>query len=191
MNPAARDDNPADAPVDSAVDAPGQPAGRGRIGRISRWIETALLAAILAAMIGLASAQVLLRGSVGGSLAWADEALRLLVLWAAMVGAVAASRDHVHLRIDFLSRFLRPGGRRTAALVTNLFAAGVSGILAWQSLRFVNGSREFGDQVLGHWPAWPFQAILPVTFALITWRYLHDCWHGFFGTSTQSDDHGP
>jgi TRAP-type C4-dicarboxylate transport system permease small subunit len=145
---------------------------RGRAERIGRWLENTLLAVVLFAMIGLAAAQVLLRGTLGSSLAWADEALRLLVLWSAMLGAVAASRDNVHLRIDLLSRFLPGAWRRATAVLVDLFAAGVSGLLAWYSWRFVAQSREFEDQVLGNWPAWPFQLVLPVAFALIAYRYL-------------------
>lgn len=149
------------------------PAGAdSRADRLGRLLENVLLGIVLLAMIGLAAAQVLLRGSMGSSLAWADEALRLLVLWSAMLGAVAATRDNVHLRIDLLSRFLPAVWRRAVAVFVEIFAAGVSALLAWYSWRFVAESREFGDQVLGNWPAWPFQAVLPVGFALIAYRYL-------------------
>ena len=144
----------------------------GRAERFGRWLENGLLALVLFAMIGLAASQVLLRSVFGGGLAWADEALRLLVLWAAMLGAIAASRDNVHLRIDLLSRFLPTAWRRWTAVVVDLFAALVSAILAWYSWRFMTQAREFEDQVLGGWPAWYFQAILPVAFALIAYRYL-------------------
>jgi TRAP-type C4-dicarboxylate transport system permease small subunit len=144
----------------------------GRAERFGRWLENALLAVALFAMIGLAATQVLMRGVFGGGLAWADEALRLLVLWAAMLGAIAASRDNLHLRIDLLSRFLSVAWRRATAVLVDLFAAAVSAILAWYSWRFVAETREFGDQVLGSWPAWAFQAILPAAFALIAYRYL-------------------
>lgn len=143
-----------------------------RAERFGRWLENALLAIVLFAMIGLAAAQVLLRGTFGSSFAWADEALRLLVLWSAMLGAIAATRDNVHLRIDLLSRFLPAVWRRAVAVLVDVFAAGVSALLAWYSWRFVAESREFEDQVLGTWPAWPFQAVLPAAFALIAYRYL-------------------
>jgi len=145
---------------------------RGRAERLGRLLENTLLAIVLFMMIGLAASQVVMRGILGSGLAWADEALRLLVLWAAMLGAIAASRDNVHLRIDLLSRFLPAGWRRVTAALVDLFAAGVSAVLAWQSWRFVAESREFGDQVLGTLPAWAFQAILPTAFVLITYRYL-------------------
>ncbi len=152
----------------------GTPAGdaAGRAERLGRWVENALLAIVLFLMIGIAASQVAMRGLLGSGLSWADEALRLLVLWAAMLGAIAASRDNVHLRIDLLSRFLPAPARRVTAALVDLFAAGVSAVLAWQSWRFVAESREFGDQVLGSLPAWTFQLILPTAFILITYRYL-------------------
>lgn len=162
---------------------PGAPAGAGtRAERLGRLLENVLLGIVLFAMIGLAAIQVLLRGSLGSSLAWADEALRLMVLWSAMLGAVAATRDNVHLRIDLLSRFLPAVWRRVMAVLVELFAASVSAVLAWYSWRFVAESREFGEQVLGDWPAWPFQAVLPVGFALIAYRYLRGLPRHFRGT---------
>jgi TRAP-type C4-dicarboxylate transport system permease small subunit len=154
-----------------------RPAGEatgllGRADRLGRWLENVFLALLLFGMIGLAAAQVALRELAGQGLSWGDEALRLLVLWAAMAGAVAASRDEVHLRIDLASRFLPRGMQAVAAAVVDLFTAAVAAVLAWYSWRFVAESREFGDVVLGGQPAWPFQAVLPVAFALIAYRYL-------------------
>lgn len=151
----------------------GEPGGLLQwAGRIGRGLENLLLAIILFAMIGLAAYQVMLRNIVGSGIGWADEALRLMVLWAAVVGAVAASRDNVHLRIDLLSRFLSRTGRTVTAIIVDLFAVAVAGVLAWYSWEFVAESREFGDQIFGELPVWPFQAVLPAGFVLIAYRYL-------------------
>lgn len=154
-------------------DLAGEPEGLlQRAERIGRGLENLLLGIILFAMIGLAAYQVMLRNLAGSGIGWADEALRLMVLWAAIVGAVAASRDNVHLRIDLLSRFLSRTGRTVTAIIVDLFTVGVAGILAWYSWEFVAESREFGDQIFTDLPVWPFQAVLPVGFALIAYRYL-------------------
>jgi TRAP-type C4-dicarboxylate transport system permease small subunit len=154
-------------------DQSGDPGGiLKRAERIGRGLENLLLAIILFSMIGLAAWQVVLRNVVGTGIGWADEALRLMVLWAAIVGAVAASRDNVHLRIDLLSRFLSRTGRMATAVFVDLFTVGVAGLLAWYSWEFVAESREFGDQIFGELPVWPFQAVLPAGFVLIAYRYL-------------------
>ena len=154
-------------------DRSGEPGGiLERAALVGRGLENLLLAIILFAMIGLAAYQLALRNLLGSGIGWADEALRLMVLWAAIIGAVAASRDNVHLRIDLLSRFLSRTGRTVTAIVVDLFTVAVAGVLAWYSWEFVAESREFGDQIFGNLPVWPFQAVLPAGFALIAYRYL-------------------
>ena len=49
--------------------------------RLGRLLENTLLTLLLLGMIGLAAAQIFLRWGGAGSLAWGDEAVRLMVLW--------------------------------------------------------------------------------------------------------------
>ncbi|MGI9343841.1 MAG: TRAP transporter small permease [Gammaproteobacteria bacterium] len=149
-----------------------QPGFLTRADRAGQLIETTALVAVLTAMILLASAQIVMRNFFATGFAWADEALRLMVLWVAMLGAVAASRDNRHIAIDVMSRILPAGPRVVAALVVHVFTASVSFMLAWYSWQFVAESREFEDRLLNDLPAWWFQSILPVGFLLIGYRYL-------------------
>lgn len=154
------------------VPAADRPLLLARAERVGWWLETGVLTALLTSMILLAAGQILLRNFYGTGLPWADEALRLLVLWTALFGAVAASREDRHIRIDVLSRFMPPRQRAGVALLLDLFTSAISGVLAWYSLDFVLDSHRFADTVLGGLPAWAFQAALPLCFALIAWRYL-------------------
>lgn len=149
-----------------------EPAGvLGRLERIGRFAEDAILVLILVAMIGLASAQILLRNVLDIGFIWGDEALRMLVLWLAVGGAVAASRDDRHIRIDLLNRYLAPRAATAVRILVHAFTAVVSGVVAWHAYAFVRTSWEFGDVILGGVPAWIPQAVLPLGFALIAWRY--------------------
>jgi len=143
----------------------------GRLERIGRFAEDAILVLILVAMIGLASAQILLRNLIDVGFIWGDEALRMLVLWLAFGGAVAASRDDRHIRIDLLNRYLPPRAAAIVRIVVHAFTAGVAGVFAFYAFAFVRTSWEFGDVLLGGVPAWIPQAVLPLGFALIAWRY--------------------
>lgn len=143
-----------------------------RADRFGRGLETALLALTLGAMIVLAAVQIALRNFWGAGLAWADEALRILVLWVTMLGAVAASRDQRHVSIDALSRYLPGPIRGAAAILIHSFASAVCLVLAWNSWLFMADSRSADDRVLGgDLPAWMVQLILPAGFALIAYRY--------------------
>ena len=146
-----------------------------RADRAGQFVENAALVAVLTAMIILAAAQIVLRNFMDSGFAWGDEALRLMVLWVAMLGAVAASRENRHIAIDALSRLMPEGFRPWVDVIVRAFTAAVSLVLAWYSWEFVAQSREFEDTLLDNLPAWWFQAILPVGFFLIGYRYAIWC----------------
>ncbi|MEM8548070.1 MAG: TRAP transporter small permease [Pseudomonadota bacterium] len=142
-----------------------------RLAAWGRAAEDSVLVLLLGAMIILAATQIVMRNVFDTGFIWADEALRLMVLWLALAGAVAAARADKHIAIDVASRLLPPVGRRLARIVTHAFTAAVCGVLAWQATRFVLVAKEYEDTLLGDQPAWVFQLVLPVAFALMTWRY--------------------
>lgn len=133
--------------------------------------EDAVLVLLLGGMILLAAGQIVLRNFFNVGFIWSEEALRLLVLWLAVAGAVAASRSDRHINIAVLDRFL-PGRLATLKnLLLHAFTAFISGIVAWQGGLFVLTSREFGDVLMGGVPAWLLQLVLPIGFGLICYRY--------------------
>jgi len=141
------------------------------VEKLGHAAETALLVLILGSMTLLAFGQIVMRNFFDLGLQWGDELLRMLVLWLAVAGAVAASRSDRHINIAVLDRFLSPGLKRVVQLLVRLFTAAICLIVAWFSWQFVQTSREFGDLILGNVPAWYLQLVLPVGFALIGWRY--------------------
>lgn len=149
----------------------GQPGFLERADKAGRTAENALIVIILSGMILLAAGQIFLRNLMGLGLPWADEALRLMVLWVAMVGAVAASREGRHIAIDVLSKVLPETTRPWILLVVNGFTAVVSLTVAWYAWVFVADSYMFEDRLLEDLPAWIFQAVLPAGFLLIGYRY--------------------
>ena len=75
-----------------------------RLDRIGRHVETFILVALLGGMIFLATAQIFLRNVLETSWLWADSVLDQMVLWIAMFGALAASRDGKQINIDVINR---------------------------------------------------------------------------------------
>lgn len=142
-----------------------------RLQRAGRLAEDALLVVILTSMVLLAAGQIVLRNFFGIGFIWGDEALRMLVLWIGVAGAVAASRDDRHINIAVLDRFLPGRSKAAKDLLIHAFTATVSAVVAWHSFLFVRTSHEYGDLILGGLPAWIPQAVLPVGFGLIAWRY--------------------
>lgn len=145
------------------------------LGKFGEAIENVLLLLLLLGMIGLSAAQILLRNFFDIGFFWSDEVLRMLVLWIALTGAVAASRSDKHIAINLLDNFLSPRVLPVARLVTHAFSVGICGLLTWFSLQFALTTREYGDVVLSDTPAWLLQLVLPLGFGLMTYRYLLYC----------------
>ena len=139
---------------------------------------------LLSGLILLASSQILLRNVFSTGLAWGDGLVRLMVLWLALIGAIAASRENKQIKIDLLTRSLSAPLQRVATVMTEVFTAIVTGMLAWHSLRFVQESRLYGDLLMDDWPAWIFQSILPIGFLLICYRYVLRAIRELIGTKT-------
>ena len=143
-----------------------------RAERLGRGIETALILVLLSGLVLFTSAQILLRNVFSIGVTWGDGLVRLIVLWLALLGALAASRDAKHITMGAVIQWL-PGRYKTVAeIVADVFAAVVSGAFAYFSIQFVRISREFGDTLLTGVPAWWLQAIMPVVFTLIAYRFV-------------------
>ena len=154
------------------VDVTTRPRPLGRLWRWGKRAEDLLLAALLLAMVVLAVLLIVLRNAFDSGIVWGDELLRILVLWLCLVGSIAASRDDNHLAIDVVSRFLPAPFQSLARALTHFFTAAICATIAWYAWKFVRIEAEFGARVLGQWPSWAVQSILPVGFALIAYRYL-------------------
>ena len=143
----------------------------GRLEQAGKLAEDTLLVLILSTMVLLAAGQIILRNFFDVGFIWGDELLRMLVLWLAVAGALAASRSDKHISIDVLNRFLPDRVSLAAKIVVHLFTAVICAYVAWHSLAFVQTSKEFEDVLVGDTPAWRLQSILPLGFGLMAWRY--------------------
>ena len=145
-----------------------------RLERAGRRAENFALMVLLGTMIGVSVFQIINRQLLGGSfsLAWADELVKMIVLWLAMVGSIAACRDNKHIRIDLITHILSGTIVSWIKVVVDLFAAGVCAVIAWHALRLIIEQRSWGDVILGDVPLWIVHAIVPLAFALVSYRFL-------------------
>ncbi len=135
-------------------------------------IENGLLVLLLTGMILLATLQIVLRNGWSTGLSWADPALRVAVLWITLLGAMAATRDNNHIKIDLLARFLPTRLKRYMQLATDLFSASVCGLLAWHGGRFVYFEWQDGSILFASVPAWACELIIPLGFGVMALRFL-------------------
>ena len=141
-----------------------------RILRLLELAENFAIALLAVVLILGAALQVGLRLFDFG-LIWLDPLLRALVMWIAMLGALAAARHDKHINLDALTRQLSGTPLRVARMGTFLFAAGISVVLANASMGLVELDRESGTMLTEHIPAWWSETILPVGFLLMALRF--------------------
>lgn len=143
-----------------------------RLDHFGRFAENTALVTLLSAMMLLAVGQIVLRELFSTGFIWADELIKLMVLWLAMVGSIAACRDNRHIRIDAISHVLPDKAILVIRVIVDLFAAAVCGVLAWQAWRWTQLEIEFEDTVLIDTPAWLAHVIVPFAFAIVSYRFL-------------------
>ena len=151
-------------------------ATSGVLKRLEKWgtaAENASLVLLLTAMMLLAVGQIVLRIFFNIGFVWTDELISLMVLWLALIASIAAARSDKHLRIDVLSHFLPKKYTRIPRIIVDAFASIVCAVLAWHSLRYVE--LFFEDTVLVDFPAWIAYSVLPLSLALMSYRFAMVC----------------
>ena len=138
-------------------------------------VEDGILMLILVAMVLLAFLQIVLRNVFGIGLIWIEPLVRQMLLWVALAGAMVATRDHNHITVDAVSRFLPPGRIKFAsAFLCDTFATIVCSLLTYST--FLVFYREFNDPLLGYimpgLPHWASLMTLPIAFGVMTLRFV-------------------
>lgn len=152
--------------------ASGLAANLDRLDRVGRFLENVALVTLLSGMMLLAVGQIVLREVFDTGIIWADELVRLIVLWLAMMGAVAACREDRHIRIDAITHLFPDRVIDVIRVVVDIFAAAVCGVIAWHAYRYLQLEIEFADTVLVDTPAWIAHIVVPVSFAVLSYRFV-------------------
>ncbi len=147
-------------------------SGRHKIIRFLEQAEDFILSSLLVIMILMAVLQILLRNLFDTGIVWADELIRVLVLWIGLVGAMVASRSNRHISIDVVSRYLPEKTKKAATIVTSLFTALVCAVMTRFSFSFVVMEKNDGLNAFAAVPNWVCQTIIPFSFAVISLRYF-------------------
>jgi TRAP-type C4-dicarboxylate transport system permease small subunit len=134
--------------------------------------ENFLIFLTLGLMVVLSFLQVLLRNFFETGILWADIFLRHLVLWVGFIGASLATRNEKHINIDILSRIVPAKIVPFIKIAVDVVAVVVCFILAKASYTFLTFEIEAETILFENIPAWYFQTILPVGFALIGFRFI-------------------
>lgn len=146
-------------------------AWAARAAGIVNTVENWLIAALALALVLLSGVQIALR-LLDHGLVWLDPLLRVLVIWVALLGAVAAARYDKHISLDVISRLAHGKLLRVARVIAFGFAALVALLLLRASLGLIQVDRESATMLFGSVPTWWAELILPVAFGLLALRFV-------------------
>ena len=143
-----------------------------RLYRFLLRFEESLLVIILLCTIIFAVAQIFLRNFFHYGIPWGDSLVRILVLWLGLIGAMIASRNHRHIKIDIISRHLNPANQILMRRFTDIITSSVCFIVAWYAFAFVKIEFQDGMIAFENVPVWLTEAIIPFAFITMAARYL-------------------
>jgi TRAP-type C4-dicarboxylate transport system permease small subunit len=146
----------------------------GCINRLVSRLEDSLLIGLVAGLLLVAIAQIILRNAFIEGLLWAEPAMRIAVLWIAMIGGMVACREGGHIKINLFEVYVQGRAKRVLAGLAHLGACLTCAALAYASWLFVGYERMDGMTTFLNLPAWWFESILPVGFTVMALRFLHD-----------------
>ncbi len=143
-----------------------------RLDKIISRVEQFALSFFLAVLILVAISQIVLRNFWDTGLSWGDPLVRYLVLWIGFIGAALAAKENKHISIDLFSQWVSGVGNTLIKLINHLFSAFICGLLAFAAFRFTQNEALLGGTSVFGIPAWIPLIILPITFGLMTLRFV-------------------
>jgi C4-dicarboxylate transporter, DctQ subunit len=130
-----------------------------------------LVVAVLSVMIVMAFGQVVLR-FFHSNIEWGDIFLRHLVLWVGFFGAIIATGERRHLKIEFISKLVPKKFHKIFLILTNLFAAVICYFLMQAAIAFMQSEIENASVLILNLPTWYFIIVIPFGYAVIAFRFL-------------------
>jgi TRAP-type C4-dicarboxylate transport system permease small subunit len=139
---------------------------------VFRRLEDGLVVVSFTALLGAALVQIVLRNGFATSLPGADELTRTLVLWLALGGALIATREGNHIRIDLLQKSLPAAWARSVERLSLGATAGLSAFAGYHGALLC--WLEFEDGRAAFWgvPVWGTLLIVPLGFGAMALRFL-------------------
>lgn len=149
------------------------------LARLEGW----LIVLFLSLMVALTFLQVILRAlsihmhlhwanALMGAFDWSEPFVRLLVLWLTFLGASLLTRENKHIKIDLMSEILPPGWRPVRDCALSIVCVIVSAFALKASVDYIRVEMTFGGSLFLSVPTWIAQAIIPLGFSAILFRFL-------------------
>jgi len=143
-----------------------------RIDRGLASVEAFVVVVDLAIMVGLATMNLILHKLFDAGFDWADIIVRQMVLWLGFAGGALATYEGRHIAIDAVGKFLPPKMAGASRVLTSVGALVLTGFMFVASIDFVKAEQADGTKLFGEVLAWPFELIIPASFAAMGFHFF-------------------
>lgn len=138
-----------------------------KIACVERWV----VALLVGGLLFFSFLQIILRDFFGSGIFWSDGLLKQIVLWTSLLGAVRATAENKHIRIDLLPKFMPPKYERLVVLLSRVFSTVVLVVLLYASVIFLRNEQSMSSKAFGNVPGWWLLTIFPFSFASMALRF--------------------
>jgi TRAP-type C4-dicarboxylate transport system permease small subunit len=135
-------------------------------------LEIGFVVLLVASLVVLGTTQIILRNVMHSGLLWADPFMRHVVLYLGAVGAMIASARMSHITVDVMSRLLPAAAKPARRAVVYGATSIATYLLAIAAVRLVIDERGYHEVAFLGIQTWVLELILPIAFAVITYRTL-------------------
>lgn len=130
---------------------------------------------MLGAMILCLSAQVLVRMTIGSSIAWTEELSRYTFLWSVYLGTALVAKRGAHVRVTAQFLWMKDNMRMFFRVLGDIIWVCMLIVVAFNSLPVIEEGFEFPEMspTMHFAKAW-VESIIPLSFVLVAWRIVAD-----------------
>lgn len=143
--------------------------------KIYDYFEEGMCAITLCVMILCLTAQVIIRMTLGSSIAWTEELSRYSFLWTVYLGAALVAKRGAHVRVTAQFLWMNDQWRLFFRMLADVIWMGALLFIAWSILPVIEEGFEFPEvsPTMHFAKAW-VECVIPFSFALMAWRVAAD-----------------
>lgn len=121
-----------------------------RINDVAAAALKLLVVAMVAVMLGVLSAQVLLRYAFNVTLSWSEELSLGLFTWTVLLTAALGVREGFHVRMSLLIQRLPPAARLRAEQAIHFATTAIGVFLTWSGWRYFADTHGSTSAAIGY-----------------------------------------
>jgi TRAP-type C4-dicarboxylate transport system permease small subunit len=151
------------------------------LSRVLDKILATILEVLMVIMVLVVILQVLARYAIRIPIPWTEESARYMLAYMTFVGSAIALKEGKHIVVDFLSKRLPCGYRRSFDLLFHFLILLFLLAIFWGGLNLIEGAWDVPTASMPWFTMGQVYLILPIGLIIMIWYELGSVWEGLKG----------